>query len=293
MAWLLFLDESGHDHKQMPYEVRGGVAIQDKQLWAFTRALRYLERFDFGCALHEFHKELKGSTLLDKKRFRLAHQAPPMPDSERQKHARAFLMKGFQKLKPTNNEFSAYGQACIEMARGMFQLLQDHKAVLFASAIPRGAGKTKEPLQEMLRKDQVYLFERFFYFLEGEKQSGLLVMDGTDKKLDRGFVRQLERYFTKTNTGRYRTQWIVPTPFFVASDMAYPIQAADVCIYCVNWAFRLPPQGMNQPVRDEISSEFGAWLRRLQYHGLGHRDGDVFETWGICYVPNPCGPGRA
>ncbi len=29
MAWLLFLDESGHDHKQMPYEVRGGVAIQD------------------------------------------------------------------------------------------------------------------------------------------------------------------------------------------------------------------------------------------------------------------------
>ena len=28
MAWLLFLDESGHDHKQMPYEVRGGVALQ-------------------------------------------------------------------------------------------------------------------------------------------------------------------------------------------------------------------------------------------------------------------------
>jgi len=26
MAWLLFLDESGHDHKQMPYEVRRGMA---------------------------------------------------------------------------------------------------------------------------------------------------------------------------------------------------------------------------------------------------------------------------
>ena len=28
MAWLLFLDESGHDHKQMPYEVRGGIALR-------------------------------------------------------------------------------------------------------------------------------------------------------------------------------------------------------------------------------------------------------------------------
>lgn len=26
MSWLLFLDESGHDHKQIPYEVRGGIA---------------------------------------------------------------------------------------------------------------------------------------------------------------------------------------------------------------------------------------------------------------------------
>ena len=43
MAWLLFLGESGHDHKQMPYEVRGGVAIQDEQLWPLTRALQPLE----------------------------------------------------------------------------------------------------------------------------------------------------------------------------------------------------------------------------------------------------------
>ena len=27
MSWLLFLDESGHDHKSMPYEVRGGIAL--------------------------------------------------------------------------------------------------------------------------------------------------------------------------------------------------------------------------------------------------------------------------
>jgi len=34
MAWLLFLDESGHDHKQMPYEVRGGVALHAGEVCA-------------------------------------------------------------------------------------------------------------------------------------------------------------------------------------------------------------------------------------------------------------------
>jgi hypothetical protein len=203
------------------------------------------------------------------------------------------LTKGFQGLQPASSEFCADGQACIEMARGIFQLLRDHQAVLFASMIPRGTGKATGPIDQFLRKDQVFLLERFFYFLERERENGLLVMDGTDKQADRKFVRQLEGYFVRTNAGRHRTQWIVPTPFFVASDMAYPIQAADVCIYCVNWGFRLPKQGMNEPVRDEIRVEFVEWLRDLQFHGDGYRDGEVFETWGICYVPNPCAPGRA
>ena len=54
MAWLLFLDESGHGHKQMPYEVRGGVANQDEQLWPLTRAVQQLERDCFGCSLYDF-----------------------------------------------------------------------------------------------------------------------------------------------------------------------------------------------------------------------------------------------
>ena len=293
MAWLLFLDESGHDHKQMPYEVRGGVALLDSQLWPFARAMQQLEHTAFGCSLAEYQKELKGSTLLDKKRFRFANQAAPMETPERQKHCRAFLSKGLQKANPSSSEFCAYGQACIEMARGMFQSLRDHKAVLFASAIPRGTGKVVgEVPEDYLRKDQVFLFERYFYHLEREQQSGLMVLDAVEKAADRKFVQKLEAYFAKTNTGRYRTQWIVPTPFFVSSDMAYPVQAADLCIYCINWGFRLPNQGMDEPVREEIRAEFSSWIRGLQFRGDGYRDGRVFESWGICYVPNPCGSGR-
>ncbi|GIW98690.1 MAG: hypothetical protein KatS3mg111_2023 [Pirellulaceae bacterium] len=147
-------------------------------------------------------------------------------------------------------------------------------------------------LDEFLRKDHVFLLERYFYFLEAQRQHGLLVMDEVEKAADRKFVRQLEAYFTKTSTGRYRTAWIVPTPFFVSSDMTYPVQAADLCIYCLNWGFRLPSQGMNGPTRTEIADEFGRWLGQLQFKGEGEKDGRVFQSWGIVYVPNPYAPGR-
>ncbi|WP_237229073.1 DUF3800 domain-containing protein [Rubinisphaera sp. JC750] len=293
MSWLLFLDESGHDHKQMPYEVRGGVALQDSQLWPFVQAMQRLELDCFGGQLHLYRKELKGSTLLDRKRFKFANQAPAMPPDARRKHSRGFLTKGLEKKTPTRDEFTAYGQACLEMARGTFQLLRDHQAVLFASVIPASVKKPDQShIEEYLRKDHVFLQERFFYFLEAQRQHGLLVMDEIEKSADRKFVRQIEAYFTRTATGRHRTAWIVPTPFFVSSDMTYPVQAADLCIYCLNWGFRLPSLGMNAPVREEIGDEFGPWLNQLQFSGEGEKDGRVFSCWGVVYVQNPYAPGR-
>lgn len=77
----------------------------------------------------------------------------------------------------------------------------------------------------------------------------------------------------------------MPSPFFVSSDMVYPIQAADVCIYCVNGGFRL--NGMAAPARPEIEGEFVQWLRKLQFDEEGYRDGQVFKTYGVVYVPDP------
>jgi hypothetical protein len=290
MSWLLFLDESGHDHKNMPYEVRGGVAIHACKLWPFVQAMQRLELGCFGCQLGLYQKELKGSTLLDRKRFRFAAQGPRMDDDSRRKHCRAFFTRGLEKKSPSRDEFTAYGQACLEMARGIVQLLRDHQAVLFATVIPGTIAKpaTTES-EEYLRKDHVFLLERFFYFLEEKEEHGILVMDEASKMEDKRFVARLERYFIRTANGRYRTKWIVPTPFFVASDMAYPIQAADMCIYCVNWGFRLPGLGMDTPVREEIAEEFGRWLNQLQYHGKGLREGFAFDSYGIKYVPDPYG----
>ena len=175
MSWLLFQDESGLDHRTMPYEVRGGVAVHAKQVWPFVQAVRRLERDAFGASLIQFKKEFKGAKLLDKDRFAWASQADPLDEEKRPTCVRRFLAKGAQKVSPTRDEFTAYGQACLLMARGLFRLLSDHEAKLFASAIPRGVKRppTKEA-QEFLRKDHVFLLERYYYFLEDMREHGYL-----------------------------------------------------------------------------------------------------------------------
>ncbi len=36
MTYLLFLDDSGHAHNDLPYEVRGGVVVPEARLGALT-----------------------------------------------------------------------------------------------------------------------------------------------------------------------------------------------------------------------------------------------------------------
>jgi hypothetical protein len=285
MSYLLFLDESGHDHKTMPYEVRGGVALHAKRLWPFVQAMQAAEEVAFGATLASLGTELKGHRLLDKDRFRWAAQGPLMDDLSRRKHAQSFLRKGAEKRQPTRDEFTAYGQASIEMARRVFQLLRSHDARLLAVAIPREAPKPPPHRpDEILRKDQVFLLERFFYLLQQPNETGLLVLDRTDKSDDRRLVKRIERYFSRTQTGRYRASLVVPSPLFVESDLVYPVQAADICIYCVNWGYRV--NGMSAPVREEIASEFGPLLEQLEFHGTGRRDGRTYSVDGVVYVPD-------
>jgi hypothetical protein len=288
MSWLLFIDESGHDHKTTPLEVRGGVAIHVSKLWSFIQSWQRLELDCFGARLIDYGKEGKGAKLLDKDRFKWAAQCARMSDDDRRKSARTFLHKGREKVAPTSVEFAAYGQASLEMARSAFDILAALEAQLFACAIPRG---TKQPTGyaqvDFLRKDHVFLFERFFYFLEAKKDHGLIVMDETDKRLDKQFVTRMERYFTKTAIGRNRSHWIVPAPLFVSSDMTYAVQAADICLYCINWGLRPKDWRIALETRGEIATEFGPKVSRLQWEGDGYRDGKVFNTKGIVLVPDP------
>jgi hypothetical protein len=175
VSYLLFLDESGHDHRNSPYEVRGGIAVHASKLWPFIQDMQRLELASFGTPLHQFKTELKGCQLLDKDRFKWASQEQRMPDEKRRKHCRGFLTKGLEKKSPIRPEFTAYGQACLEMATGIFELLRQHNARLFAAAIPREVARPDTfEAEEYLRKDQVFLLERYFYFSNRRNSTGCL-----------------------------------------------------------------------------------------------------------------------
>ena len=132
MSYLLFIDESGHDHKVAPYEVTGGIALHVSKLWQFVQQMQRLELDTFGVNLAEYRTELKGSKLLSRHRFKWAQQGDRLPDDSRRKHCRSFFTKGLEKKSPTRDEFTAFGQASLEMARGIFELLRQLDAKLFA-----------------------------------------------------------------------------------------------------------------------------------------------------------------
>lgn len=67
MTYLLFLDESGQDHGHLPYEVRGGVAIEASKVWPFIQQMHALELKFFGAALSSFQSEIKGRKRLKAK----------------------------------------------------------------------------------------------------------------------------------------------------------------------------------------------------------------------------------
>jgi hypothetical protein len=287
MSYLLFMDESGHDHKHMPYEVRGGVTLHASKLWGFVREMAALEQDCFGERLFRFKTEIKGHKLLDKDRFKWAAQMDLLDPMTRRQNASAFLKKGMTKEQQNKIEFSAYGQASLLMAHGIFDLLAKYDGRIFAGVIPATDPKTTAIASaEYLRKDHVFMLERFFYYLDNEQQTGLIVMDETDKALDRTYVQKMERYFIRTATGQQRSKWIVPSPFFVSSDMTYPAQAADVCIYCVNVGVRINHE-MDKPVREEVAEQYGKKIKALQWQDDIAANGQSFRKYGIVYVPDP------
>lgn len=286
------MDESGHDHRQMPFEARGGIVLPVSRLWRFVQSWEELEENCFGLSLKEFNKEAKGSKLLDRDRFKWAGQGETLADADRKRLCRSFLEKGVQKSKPSRDEFFAYGQASLQMASGIFDLLRAHDAKLFASLIPRAVRKPKNfTNEEFLRKDHVFLFERFFYFLNASDAHGLVVMDQTEKTNDRMFVSCMSAYFRKTYTGRTRSGRIVPAPIFVDSEMSYPVQAADMCLYCINWGYRRGKWGEFGPgynVREEIALNFGRRVADMQWKGdVKNGRGKKFTSEGIFLVKDP------
>ena len=287
---LLFIDESGHDRHDMPCEALAGVAVSEDNLWNLVQAIRSAEREHFGGYLRELHpEEIKGRTLLKTKRFKSAARNVQIPQAELVGLANACLLKGLEASRQgatesgaTEREIVAYSRQVLNFTHRVIDLAASFNVQVFASVVDRAAPR---PEPGRLRKDYVYLFERYFYFLETlpMRERGLIVFDELDKAQSHILLQQMAAYFLGTQTGRYRSSRIVPEPFFVHSDLTTGVFLADLAAYVLGWAWRL--RDMRQPIRRELLP-YATKLHDMQFVGEKPKQGGdgVWHLFGIRYL---------
>lgn len=279
MAYFLFIDESGQDHHDSPYEVLAGVSVIDRDLWAFIRAAQDLELSCFGRKYRQNGNEIKATKFLKRKTFKLSCQFPPIPLKERTLLAKLALDNG---KDITRLQLTALAQAKLDYVKKLLELCRDFRFKIFASIICDPANIPKD--KEMLRKDYIYLFERFYYFLEDkeEKPGGIVVFDELDKSASHLLVDQMDKYFKRTAKGRSRAGLIVPEPLFVHSDLTTGIQVVDFVAYILSWSFRTGK--LNKPARSELR-DYLELLKLLRYKTT-REVGEALEyvIWSVSIV---------
>jgi hypothetical protein len=279
MAFFLFIDESGQDHHDSPYEVLAGIAIEDKDLWNFIRCAHDLEIECFGRKYREKDNEIKARSFLKRKTFRLAKQLPPIAMPERTSLAKRALDNG---SSITKLELTALAQAKLDYVCKLLELCQRFRFKAFASII---CDENSIPAdKEMLRKDYVYLFERFYYFLEDkpDEPRGVVVFDELDKSASHLLLDQMDKYFKKTSKGRYRAGLIIPEPFFVHSDLTTGIQVVDFVAYIMSWNFRLGK--LDKGPREELN-KYLELIKPLRYRTTREIGGKAeYVVWSVAVV---------
>jgi hypothetical protein len=258
MAFFMFVDESGQDQQESPYEVLAGVVVEDRKLWPLINELHKAELAHFGCRYGTDKRELKAKQLLKTKVFRQASGAEPFEADMRSTLARSCLESGSTAL-PVHQ--AALAQAKLAYTAEALALADAFDCKAFASIAPKTAPR---PTDDYLRRDYAFLFERFYKFLRKQagEPRGIVVFDELERSQSHILISQMERYFMDTNKGRERRRLVIPEPFFVHSHLTTGIHLPDLVAYIISWGVRV--QGMRAPAREELG-DVGAAVLRLRY----------------------------
>jgi hypothetical protein len=287
---LLFVDESGQDNQDMPCEVLAGVAISQANLWNCIKAIRAAEKEHFGDYLRNLRvSEMKAKRLLKRKRFRLAEQRIEIPSEELPRLAHRALIKGMEAHQAgcessavTARELTGYSRSVLRFVDSVLDIAAGFDLKIIAAVVDAGAARSD---REVLRKDAVYLYERYFHLLQDHipERRGLIIFDELEKSRAKLLIQRMAAYFLGTETGRFRASRIVPEPFFVHSELTTGIFLADLAAYILGWGWRL--SSMPQPFRAELK-RYADKLHEMQYHGSKPRS-DGAGRWnlhGIVYL---------
>ena len=279
MAFFFFIDESGQDHRESPYEVLAAVAIKDEDLWNLIRMVQELEMKYFGKSYRSDRNEIKARKFIKRKTFRLAAQLPPIPMPKRTALAMQALIDG---AHVTKEQLTALAQAKLAYVQDLIDICNRFRCKAFAAIV---SDKKQLPTDaSMLRKDYVYLFERIYYFLEDRKEAhqGIIVFDELDKSVSHLLLDQMDKYFKMTRKGKLRSNMIIPEPFFVHSDLTTGIQIVDFIAYIVSWSFRV--KHLDKPIREELKPFLNACkpLRYLTTRSVGEISD--YKIWSFTIV---------
>lgn len=273
MSWTLFVDESGQDQRESPYEVLAGLAIEDRKIWPLICQISDAQQHFFGMRLFEaYGYEAKAKDLLKKKTFKHAGQMDPIDNGERMRLAKEILEDGTAVSRP---RLTALAQAKISYCEFVLELTRRHGGKVFATMVPKSA--PRPPNGDEMRKDYAFFLERYYHFLNqtlGDPM-GFLVFDELDKSASHVLLGQISRYFLKTKNGRTRSRLIVPEPMFVHSDLTSLVQLADLVAYIISWGLRL--NKMPNSTRPELDLLVET-VKRMRYKHVTV-GGDI--VWGI------------
>ena len=185
MAYFLFVDESGQDRKEVPYEVLAGVVIKDEALWPLIQEIKNSEMKYFGDFYQIRKEELKAKKLLKTKTYRLANQMAQIDDGALHVLTRKCFTSGAAAKKI---QLTALAQSKIKYVNEVFHLCKTFDCRVFASIIDYRANQKQPELLDFtdldfLRKDYSFLFERYFYFLEDNQKNdmGIVVFDELER----------------------------------------------------------------------------------------------------------------
>jgi hypothetical protein len=278
MSYFLFVDESGQDHNNSPYEVIAGLAVEDKDLWHFIRLIHDFEFECFGWKYGNEKREIKARGFLNRKTFRLANQMPPINEEER-----AFLAN--QALNQGNNiskaHLTALAQAKLAYVEKILKLCDAIQCKVFSCIVSKPA--FIDHTDSMLRKEYVYLFERFYYFLERREveHNGIIVLDEMEKSMSHILINQMDKYFKRTFKGAIRSNLIIPEPMFVHSDMTTGIQVVDFIAYIISWNLR--NFKLKKPGRPELN-HFLRLVKSLEFKFSRHVSGYNYKIKSITII---------
>jgi hypothetical protein len=277
VAFFMFVDESGQDQKESPYEVLAGVVIEDKKLWPLVRDLHKAELTFFGCRYANDTRELKAYKLLKTKVFRQAAWAETLDPDERRKLATKCLASG---AGAPPRQQAALAQAKLAYAPKVLELAAAADCKAFAMITPKEAPR---PTDDYLRRDYSFLFERFYFLLaeQAGSPSGIVVFDELERSKSHLLIGQMERYFMETRKGKARRKRVIPEPFFVHSHLTTGIHLPDLAAYVISWGLRMAP--MTEPARGELAN-LARLTRDLAYDMTVRERGRPRKVWAFYYL---------